>query len=127
MNGTGTQVLAGTVAGSGVSLAVDNGTLVLSGSDNTYGGGTDVEGGTLYVTNSDAIPYGTGLTVGAGGVVTFGPSPVVAGLAAGSTFAASPAATVVAAVPEPGTVALLLAALWSAVIHRRFRRRSKGI
>ena len=121
MNGTGTQVLAGTVAGSGVSLAVDNGTLVLSGSDNTYGGGTDVEGGTLEVASSTAIPYGSGLVVGSGGTVVFSDPPQAEGTMA-ATFAASPAGRV-AAVPEPGTLALLAVALWSAAACYRFSRR----
>jgi len=46
--------------------------------------------------NSEAFPGGTSLTVGAGGTFIFDPS-----------VAATPAASAVAAVPEPSTLALL--------------------
>ena len=88
-----------------VSLVKDGGgTLVLSGS-NRFTGGTIVEAGTLIVNNSSALPDGTTLTVSAGGTFIFDPSqtggPVVGSAAAGSA----------SAVPEPGTLALLVAAI----------------
>ena len=55
-----------------LSLSGD-GQLILSGTDN-YTGGTTVSGGTLYVTKSSALPDGSSLTVGAGGVFIFDPS-----------------------------------------------------
>ena len=107
--------------GGGYSLTMSGagGTLILSGSD-SYSGGTLVTAGTLDVTNSDALPDDGGLTVGAGGTVIFDSS------AADSPLAASPSLTV-APLPEPGTLALLGVALWSAAIYHRFRRRSKRI
>ena len=102
------------------ALTVVGGTLILSGTDN-YTGGTDVEGGTLEVASSTAIPYGSGLVVGSGGTVVFSDPPQAEGTMA-ATFAASPAGRV-AAVPEPGTLALLAVALWSAAACYRFSRR----
>ena len=89
------------------------GTLILSGTD-SYTGGTNVDAGTLYVTNTSTIADGTSLTVGAGGVFIYDPSAAGANIAAVAASAASPAATTlsVAPVPEPGTIALLLTALW---------------
>ena len=83
---------------------------------NTYGGGTTADDGTLEVMTSDAIPYGSGLTVGSGGTVDFGdPSGAAASMIRASSPAASPAdheymVPALAAVPEPGTLALLVAA-----------------
>jgi len=100
--------------GGGYSLTMSGagGTLILSGTS-SYGGGTDVDAGTLIATTTQALPAGTSLTVGGGGTLVFDPSvgaaPVVA--------TGSPA---VAAVPEPGTWALLAAgALLAAFAQRR--------
>ena len=82
-----------------------------------------MEAGTLIVNNSAALPAGSSLTVGAGGTFIFDPS--VSGSPNTATLAASPAG--VAAVPEPAAVALLLAALWSAVACRRFSKRPKDL
>ncbi len=79
------------------------GTLVLSGS-NDYTGGTTVDAGTLYVTNFNALPDGSSLTVSGGGTFIFDPS--VSGTLAVPTSPTS-ASGVVAAVPEPGALALL--------------------
>ena len=108
---------SGNISGSGGLAKTGSGLLILSG-DNTYMGGTDVEGGTLDVAVSDAMPYGSGLTVGANGTVVFAVPPE----AGSSTLATASPAGQVAAVPEPGTLALLAVALWSAAIYRRFRR-----
>ena len=112
MSGSGTQVLAGSLLGPG-SLSVNSGTLILSGT-NTYTGGTDVAGGTLTVNTSAALPAGTSLTVGAGGTFIFDPS------VSGSPVVGSQA---VAAVPEPGTLALLAAglALGAGIMWRKRR------
>ena len=88
------------------------GKLILSGTD-SYHGGTFVNAGTLVVTSNAAIPAGTSLTIGAGATFIFDPSQAVAGLAVSS---ASPAASTaagqpgIAAVPESGTLVLLVAA-----------------
>ena len=73
-----------------------------------------------------ALADGSSLTVGdpgGGGGFVLGP---LAGqfvvCAAVASPAASPAVTFTA-VPEPGTLALLVAALWSAAACRRFSRR----
>ena len=114
------QTYSGNINGSGSLIKTSNGTLLLTG-DNTYSGGTFVDEGMLEVMASDAIPYGSGLTVGSGGTVVFSDPPEAgATMVARSLPAASPAGA--AAVPEPGTLALLGVALWSAAIYRRFRR-----
>ena len=87
--------------------------------------GTLVAGGTLYVTNSEALPDGMGLTVDAAALI-FDPSPAGGPMVATRSLAALPAGEAVAAVPEPGTLWLLAAALCSAAIYGRFRWRSKG-
>ena len=78
-SGGGSLELSGSVSqAAGVSAALSlsgNGQLILSGTD-SYTGGTTVTGGTLYVTNSSALPDGTSLTVGAGGILIFDPSAV---------------------------------------------------
>ena len=94
-----------------IGLTVTGGSLTLSGT-NSYTGGTIVSGGTLNVTSSYGIADGTNITVGD---ATFFPAAVVP-TAAGA--AVSP-------VPEPTTLALLIASaagglLWTA------RRRGKA-
>ena len=103
-DGSNSQQVALTMSGTGM--------LILSGS-NTYTGGTVVNAGTLIVNTSTALPDGTRLTVGAGGTFIFDPSFT------GSPVAASTAAT---AVPEPGSLALLLAGL-AGLLGRAWRRR----
>ena len=91
------------------ALLVSAGSLTLSGPDNTYTGGTEVRDGALLdVASSGAIPYGSGLTVDAGGTVVIVASDGAA-MARGGAFA-RPAGAAVAAVPEPGTLALLAVA-----------------
>ncbi len=134
-----TLTLSGDISESTVGSALsldDAGTLILSGS-NGYTGGTFVKAGTLVVENPNGIPNGSRLTVGAGaaslfagtmsgtmdswswsaagGSVVFGAEVVVA---SGNSAAPS-------AVPEPGALVLLLAALGSVAACRRFSRRSK--
>ena len=102
----GALVLSGSVGeatlGSSLSLS-GNGQLILSGTG-SYTGGTFVEGGTLYMTSSTAIANDSNLTVGAGGTFVFDPSVTV-------TTATRGPAPAVEAVPEPGTLALLIAGL----------------
>ena len=89
-------------SGRGASLLkTGQGTLILSGS-NSYDGGTTVADGTLMVATASALPAGGSLAVGADGTFIFDPT------AAAAPLAASPAGSV-APVPEPGTLALLLA------------------
>ena len=105
-------------AGQSLTLS-DNGTLILSGS-NDYSGGTVVEAGTLIAASNTALLDGSVLTVGAGGTFIFDPTAAAAPSASPQVRPAG-----VEAVPEPGTLVLLLAALWSAAIYRRFHFRPK--
>jgi len=124
-----------------------NGTLILSGSNN-YSGGTMVSGGDLVITTASAIPDGSSLTVGAGGILIFDPASVSAGLCIDenlSTFAAAPnvavsqatsdqgapsiAVDAPSAVPEPSTLGLLVAGLggMGLVALRRFSRNRRHV
>jgi fibronectin-binding autotransporter adhesin len=101
----------------GLTLAGDGtGMLILSGA-NTYGGGTNVLQGTLVIDTASALLDGSSLSVGQGASSLFAP-------------AAGPAAAVsaggVTAVPEPGAIGLLLAAIWSAFAGYRFSKRPKA-
>ena len=108
------------ISGTGSLTKEGAGTLTLEGT-NSYTDGTSVLGGTLLITSAIALPNGTSLTVGAGGTFIFDPSAAGSPVAGGSVAAVAP-------VPEPGTLALLAAALGSAVACRRFlRRRGKAI
>ena len=125
----GSTTFSGSIEGGGtlgsLGLVLSGpGTLVLSGS-NSYEGGTTVAEGTLIVATGGALPTGTSLTVGAGGTFVFDPSEAGTPLA---QAAAESSANGVAAVPEPGAIALLLAALGIAMLRRRLvhRRRSLG-
>ena len=107
----------------GGSLSLDApGTLILGGSDN-YTGGTTLTAGTLIATSSSSLAAGTNLTVGAGSTFIFDPSVAAAPAAGGGArFAAAPA-NAVAAVPEPGTLALLgVAAVVAAAAWRRRKK-----
>ena len=103
-------------------VLADAGTLILSGTDNTYSGGTIVGAGELIANNSGAIQDGSSLVVGAGGMFIF--DPTATGTPVAATCSNGPSQ--ISPVPEPGTIALLLAALASAAIYRRFRRKHKG-
>jgi autotransporter-associated beta strand protein len=108
------SLINGALTGSGGLAQIGPGTLVLSGT-NTYSGGTTVSGGTLVLADNAALADGSNLTVGN----NLGAFP---SLVPASSSDARGAAT--AAVPEPGTLALLAAALGCAAICRRLRRRS---
>ena len=104
----GNYTYAGSISGSGGLVQFGSGALILSGSD-SYGGGTLVETGTLEVTSAAALPVGTSLVVGAGGIFDFDPTAAAAPLT--GTASATPATSEIAAVPEPNAAALLLVAL----------------
>ncbi len=100
--------IAGAISESGGSHSLTlsgGGELILSGS-NSYTGGTTVDAGALIVTNNEAIVDGTSLTVGNSSLF---PAAVVPSTAAAVT-----------PVPEPGTLVLLAAAIWSAAIYLAF-------
>ena len=125
--GGASLVLSGSVSeltpGTNLNLSGE-GQLVLAGAGN-YTGGTTVYGGTVYVTSSTALPDDRGLVIGAGGTFVFDPTEpgtMYSWSAAAAMSQGSPASRTVA-VPEPGTLVLLLAALWSAGACRRFSKR----
>ena len=93
-------VFDGSISGAGgVLIKQGSGELVLSGT-NTYDGGTEVDDGTLSLATPDALAAGTSLIVGTDAASIFGLSLPAASLA--------PATATAAAVPEPGTLALLV-------------------
>ena len=113
------------------ALALDKigaGTLILDGTG-LYTGGTTVESGTLDVASPTALADGSSLTVGdgMGSEFVFDRLSSISSIvpAVGSSPAASPVVTL-AAVPEPGPLALLIAVFGSTVIYQGIRRRSRG-
>ena len=110
--------LSGGISGMDTGLTKQgSGTLVLSG-ENTYDGGTSVLAGTLNFGNLLALPPGSNVTVGAGGVIVFSSGytgPITSGGEVQSAAAV--------AVPEPGTFALLAAGTLAAVMVGRCARR----
>ncbi len=111
--------ITGAVSGTGSLTLVGPGSLILAGC-NTYDGGTIVAGGTLCVGASDSLPQATSLAVGAGGILIFDPticcSPVKPAAAWESRLTGVPA------VPEPGTLAILLAGSISTCVAAIWRR-----
>ena len=121
----GSTTFSGMIQGGGTlgstGLVLDGpGTMVLSGT-NTYTGGTTVWNGTLQLNNNEALADGSSLSVGSG-LAAFG---LVEPSAVAAPAAASPAAAV-AAVPEPGTLALLGVAGIVAAAAACRRRRMKS-
>jgi autotransporter-associated beta strand protein len=112
----GILTLAGNIGDGGLvkGLTLDgSGVLVLSGT-NSYGGGTAVDSGTLDVTNPDALPDGSGLTVGVNAASLFGTA------ISGSNLPLAVSSGAVASVPEPGTLATLaVAAIFCLVMRSR--------
>jgi len=107
----GTLQQFGAIVGSKALVKNGAGLLILSG-DNTYAKGTIVEAGTLEIAVADALPNGSNLTVGAGGTFIFDPS------AAGAPVSSS---AVAVAVPEPGTLTLLIAGAALLGMYRKRR------
>jgi autotransporter-associated beta strand protein len=111
----------GILAGAGNSLTVNNpgALLVLSGS-NTYQGGTYVAAGTLIAVSPTAIRDATNLTIGdALMFAAIDPATAVTGQSPPPTGSA---------LPEPGTLALLAAAVGVPALagcRRRCRRSSQ--
>ena len=104
-NSTARSLFAGALTSSRTAcgLEVDGGVLILSGSD-SYLGLTNVAAGELITTSTGALPPHANLLVGPGSTLLYDPSKGAGplGLASGREAAA---------VPEPGTLALLLAGL----------------
>ena len=112
------QTCSNAVSGSGSLVMQGSGTTVLSG-DNSFQGGTFVDTGTLILASQEAAPNGSALVVGAGGMLLFDPTAAGAAL---QEAGARPIASVTA-VPEPGTVWLLLAGLGLVLVRRLTRVR----
>jgi len=117
---------SGTTPGAGI-LSVDGPGVLILANTNTYGGGTNVNAGTLVVENKGAIPMSTSLSVAAGATFIYDPAyetdaafPNGPAVTAGTVVAAGTAA----AVPEPGTLALLAAGLAAAAAFGWRRRRA---
>jgi fibronectin-binding autotransporter adhesin len=89
-----------------------SGTLILAGAD-SYQAGTMVDAGTLVIDSAAALPDDTGLTVGRGASTLF--APALSGPSA--------AAAEVAAVPEPSSLALLVASLAGVAVYCRLSSR----
>jgi autotransporter-associated beta strand protein len=115
-NCSGSTTVANTISGVG-GLIQSGGTLTLTAS-NTYSGGTSVVNGLLLAENAGAIPKASLLEIGAGGSLVLG-NPLyrelgllLGGGPAGPLDSQAPddpqAGTPVQAVPEPGTLALLV-------------------
>ncbi len=99
-----------TLTGAGELLLDGPGTLILN-STNTYTGGTAVDAGTLILSNPEAIAAGTSLTVGDASEF---PALVMApALRTGAPTAA---------VPEPGSLLLLVAGGTLLIVVRRLRQ-----
>jgi autotransporter-associated beta strand protein len=110
---TSGTVYLGAVSGSfGMLAKLGSGTLILSSVD-SYRGGTAVEGGKLVIANSAALVPGTELLVGARATTLFG-----------AAIAMTPASPTAAPVPEPGTLLLLSAAVFTAAMIGFSRNRT---
>ena len=94
-----------------------DGQLTLGGAG-SWTGGTIIEGGKVTLDNASSIMEGTNLTV-AGDPQAFGPLPRSGRVRPNRRHSIVPAA-----VPEPGTMALLAAAA-SLIAFRALRRRKK--
>jgi fibronectin-binding autotransporter adhesin len=114
----GKIVISGQISDGGQRYGIikdGTGTLILSGS-NTYSGGTFVDAGTLILESATALADGASLTVGQGASSIFAPA------SGGPSIAPAGSSVEPVAVPEPGSMVLLVAALWSAAIYCCFRR-----
>ena len=110
---TGAFTTAAPISGNGSLLLTGGGELILSG-NNTYEGGTVDAGGMLILASPNAILAGNSLDVGAAASSIFGAE------LAGQVSAAQ----TVSPVPEPSTLALLMAGLVVGLGVWQRRRRS---
>ena len=101
-------------------------TVLLSG-DNTYTGGTIVSSGTLVINTSTALPGGRSLTVARAARSSSIPPLSIPRWRRGDAPAAGFTCGGAAAVPEPGTLALLAVAVCGGAIAGRIRSRRKKL
>ncbi len=94
------------------------GKLVLSGSSN-FSGGTIVNGGTLVLAINNSIPDGTNVTINTGGTLIFDVNPAPAPIAVDALIPSGGAI----AVPEPGTLVLLIAGALAALAAQVRRKK----
>jgi autotransporter-associated beta strand protein len=116
---TGTFNAQAPIGGDGSLCLTGGGTLVLGGS-NTYSGGTTVLGGELIVTALYGLEEGSNLSVGddLASFAAVWPAALLGTVPSSGT----PIDTSGAAVPEPGTLALLTADAAAAVLAVRRRK-----
>ncbi len=69
------STVSGSISGAGGFIKTGGGNVILSG-PNSFSGGVQVLAGTLVVAAAGALPNGTSLTIGAGGIFLFDPSAV---------------------------------------------------
>jgi formylglycine-generating enzyme len=113
--GASTMTLAEPISGTDMSLTkIGSGTLVLA-ANNTYSGGTTISSGTLDLLGQGAILDGTSLTVGADAAI----------FNASSAAAPITDSAVIAVVPEPSTLRLLIAAVCGVALCQSIRSRRK--
>ena len=67
------STVSGSISGAGGFIKTGGGNVILSG-PNSFSGGVQVLAGTLVVAAAGALPNGTSLTIGAGGIFLFDPS-----------------------------------------------------
>jgi fibronectin-binding autotransporter adhesin len=116
LSSTFSGVISDGAGGSGRLIKAGTGTLALCGS-NTYTGGTTVTAGTLYIAALGGLPDNSSLTVDAGGTFLFAAAEARSpGAIAGGQASSGSAPS---AVPEPGTLALLVA--FAALLAARAR------
>ncbi len=120
VGGNGNELMiSGQIVGNNPLLKDGAGTLVLSAGNNEFDG-TVVNAGTLLVTSPGALPNGSSLSVGADSEFLFDVSLPDSRMADGDPQGVASPAVVATGVPEPGTLALWIAALgmWSGTVRR---------
>jgi autotransporter-associated beta strand protein len=126
VNGSGSGSYYGSITGSGLNLVKSGGGMLILDGSNSYTGGTTVTGGLLEIASAGSLPSGTRLTIGTGAGVVFDAG--IAGIGAGDASVSGQTAQAMASsaapvaggsnldsgtttpVPEPGTLASVLAA-----------------